>query len=721
MRTSRTAVVAAGALFLSLAWPLLTGRVFWEDDLGTFHIPLRYLYQQALAAGDSLLWTPAILSGFYVHGEGQIGLFHPFHLVLYRLLPLTLAINLELLSIHAFGFGGMYILLRRWKLDPQAALFGAMTFAFGTFLVLHDRHLNLDGVAAHLPWLLAAVDALAYAPNARRRTAAYAAAALLVASQILLGFPQGLWFNLLTAGTFTVFTAFRSRPAVLVAGAAAMLTGVIMGGIQLMPTLDAAQASIRPWLGPAFSATLSLHPANLIQLVSPYILTPRVYNPIGYPFLHEYAVYPSAALVILPFWITIRRAQLRERHSALLFWAAVGVVALALAVGKYGGLNDLVASLPGLKWLRGSTRYLFLFHVSLVVYAAIALQDLHAVATGESASPARLWPIWIPAALSVVVTALVVSGVMPVFPPALLAPLALATLGPAIFIGVTLVTAAGARGWRFAVPVLVVLTAIDLGRSGVYEVYRVPPRTIASLAADLPDSGARAEGRVFAVGESNIDVLALKGFRLSSGYVALEPATHLDPASDVALRLSGTAWRWNGGTTLAPVPAPLPRARMLTDTLFVRLHPAGDSRGAQLQMIAVDVARTAIVDRPVPELSGPNGRTHVLVDRPGHIVIDTDASGTQVLALTERFHPGWRVTIDGQPADTLRIEGDFLGCVVPAGTRRVELRFAPASFTEGAAMSGLGVVLLVIGCAVMMKMSPPARMSAATAPAAAGA
>src|SRR5215471_3086277 len=76
MRASRLIAATAAALFAPLAWPLASGRMFWFDDLANVHIPLRHLYQQALASGDSLLWTPAIFSGFYVHGEGQAGLLH---------------------------------------------------------------------------------------------------------------------------------------------------------------------------------------------------------------------------------------------------------------------------------------------------------------------------------------------------------------------------------------------------------------------------------------------------------------------------------------------------------------------------------------------------------------------------------------------------------------------------------------------------------------------
>src|SRR5580765_1699241 len=81
-------LACSAVLFVPLALPLLMGRVFIYNDLTWFHLPMRYLYRQALRNGDSILWTPAIFSGLYVMGEGQVGLLHPLHLLWYSVLPL---------------------------------------------------------------------------------------------------------------------------------------------------------------------------------------------------------------------------------------------------------------------------------------------------------------------------------------------------------------------------------------------------------------------------------------------------------------------------------------------------------------------------------------------------------------------------------------------------------------------------------------------------------
>ena len=39
----RVVAVCSAALFVPLMLPLVTGRVFTLDDLGAYHIPMRYL------------------------------------------------------------------------------------------------------------------------------------------------------------------------------------------------------------------------------------------------------------------------------------------------------------------------------------------------------------------------------------------------------------------------------------------------------------------------------------------------------------------------------------------------------------------------------------------------------------------------------------------------------------------------------------------------------
>jgi uncharacterized membrane protein YfhO len=81
-------------------------------------------------------------------------------------------------------------------------------------------------------------------------------------------------------------------------------------------------------------------------------------------------------------------------------------------------------------------------------------------------------------------------------------------------------------------------------------------------------------------------------------------------------------------------------------------------------------------------------------DRPGHLAAAVRVEAPATLAFTERFHHGWTATADGRPLETVRVNGDFLGCRIDSGVRQVELRFAPPSFRNGVLVSIAGAVLL---------------------------
>lgn len=72
----------------SLAFLLL---LHWHGQ----NMPARAFYQECLRHGDSFLWMPQLFCGFYVRGEGQGGFCHPEHWLLYRFLPVSIAITLE--------------------------------------------------------------------------------------------------------------------------------------------------------------------------------------------------------------------------------------------------------------------------------------------------------------------------------------------------------------------------------------------------------------------------------------------------------------------------------------------------------------------------------------------------------------------------------------------------------------------------------------------------
>ncbi len=94
----RLLIVAVLLLLVGKSYPLLRGRVPILGDLGGYHVPLRHFYARCLEAVDRFDWSPNLFGGFYLQGEGQLGMYHPLHWLLYGNLSLATALNLELLA-----------------------------------------------------------------------------------------------------------------------------------------------------------------------------------------------------------------------------------------------------------------------------------------------------------------------------------------------------------------------------------------------------------------------------------------------------------------------------------------------------------------------------------------------------------------------------------------------------------------------------------------------
>jgi uncharacterized membrane protein YfhO len=68
---------------------------------------------------------------------------------------------------------------------------------------------------------------------------------------------------------------------------------------------------------------------------------------------------------------------------------------------------------------------------------------------------------------------------------------------------------------------------------------------------------------------------------------------------------------------------------------------------------------------------------------PERISVVADAPAPSLLVISEHFDPGWRATVDGQPARRFEVDLSALGVALPAGRHAVELRFWPRGLTAG--------------------------------------
>jgi hypothetical protein len=403
-------------------------------------------------------------------------------------------------------------------------------------------------------------------------------------------------------------------------------------------------------------------------------------------------------------WLLFCRGRLGAYRSAVWAAGAFGLGALLLAAGQYGHVYRLQRLLPVVGGFRFPCRYIVLFSLAMAVLAAIAMAALLRHRRRGRPTPwRRLVPLWIVAGLSVAAALL---GLWHQTSPFIASPAAVLA-GPLLLGTAAVLVAFSARGRRWALVGLALLTAADLGFYGLsYAAWphaEPPGRFLARQSMPPAVPRGRVLVNLMRFDEEGLrcgNQMTLAGWHRADGYAGLEPARRLDYRDLAALRAAGVRWVRNGPRTGAveglirhrhrwlEVPDPMGRFRLVTRARPSR-DPAADLPGA-------DVAEEALVPYPLALPRSTPGLVTPLEDRPGRIRVRTSCPTAQLLVVAESYHPGWEAAVDGRPQPVWPANGDFLGCTVPPGEHDVVLRFRPASLRWGRIVSCLGLGLVVV-------------------------
>jgi hypothetical protein len=110
-----------------------------------------------------------------------------------------------------------------------------------------------------------------------------------------------------------------------------------------------------------------------------------------------------------------------------------------------------------------------------------------------------------------------------------------------------------------------------------------------------------------------------------------------------------------------------------------------------------DPAREIVLPegRPEPPGEAPAGASRVLELRHDRVRLEADLVRAGYLVLADTYDPGWKASVDGQPAPVLRANAGFRAVRLEPGRHQVEMVYRPASVVAGAALSA---ATLLLGC-----------------------
>jgi hypothetical protein len=727
---------------IALFYRLLLGEVlFWGLPSLQFY-PWREFAMSEFAQGRFPLWNPYNGAGAPLLANYQSALLYPPHVLYWLFSGPQMMGWLGMLHLISAGVG-MWLLTGRLHLPTFARGISTLAYPLSSTLVARFGTLPMMDVAAWLPWLIWAVDALIDGATVARGLALTG----VLAMQLLAGHAQWTFYSLLLASGYAVWRIVAERKPrkelvrILIGGVIAGALAIGIAGAQLLPTAELQRESQRAsGVDEDFALNFSFSPLSLITLFNPNFFG----NPGDGSYVIGGAYFETAAYIgVIPVMLalvgTIHYFRMRrrgatesipvERAYLIPFFALVTVVSLVFAFGKFTPIYVLLYRyVPTFNLFQAPARWLLLAVFSLAILAACAVPMW------------RPWPQTRRRARLLLIGAvgLIAAGIIVQMTSPGLGRIVLQMASGLTILGVLLMATAmilithplNERRWpRWAISVLL-FVAVDLWWASSMSNPTVPasfydrhtPLTTARIFipdpknAALPevafenylplsDYRAAVEKRV-AYRESllpnlnlldrqpslnNFDPLRPEGLERFTGLL------NRLPSGDARLVQLLNA----GATQIGPGnPAALPRVWLVSNAVRVRNI---DEAERTISAEGWNPHQTATIESDTDislPMANRTGTATITQETPQELTIAVNAPDGGYLIVADTYYTGWEAQIDETPTRIYRANMAFRAIIVPPGTHTVGMSYKPRSFAIGVATSGITLAICAVLCAM---------------------
>lgn len=723
-----------GILFLGPALLPDAGQVLGGHDMRGYYYPYYELVREAVRSGRLPFWEPALFSGYPFMAQPQQNVFYP-PLWPSFLLPVTTGISLYML-FHIWLAGiGMVAFVRSMGGRWLPAILAGIAFAFSGLLAgrLWAGHSTVYALDAWTPWVL-----LGLLWSVRRGTWWSAViAGVPLALSLLAGHIPSFLYLAMIWGAFALYlllVRLGQRWLVVRQSVLMLVVGLAIAAVQLAPFLQFSVGSGR--LAEAdfeFATDYSLPPAHLITLFVPEFFGEPITSGYWSVPTFEELTYYAGLLVFLGIILALRKPS-----KLSWFYLLLMIFGLALALGRYGILYPLAYEFfPPFRIVRAPGRAAFLFLFATAAMFGHSFSNWMDVPLEERVAklaPAWRWTLSLAAVLGIMALAATGAVFMVIHPSDTSGRLWHQIGGYAA--AVVIFVIGGGLIWAFlATPAdngrrrlllsiaLIVLTISDMWFFALKFV-RLEPAVPDAMWVDAREIVGDTVERVLPWGVSLFEQNGPLQVGLNSvfGYDSLEPANHVALASSVPdprstaydilgaryvispreldqysdgerpltlLEQTGSAWVYERAR-------PLPVARLVYATEVIADNSTAVARVHQSDF---DPQKTVILDAAPPCTLGPtaaDSRADILAAEPGSWRIRVQSEETVLLVLAETNYPGWEVTVDGRPAQSLRAYTTLRAVCVPPGEHEVVWHYAPTIYFFGGLVTGAALLILLV-------------------------
>jgi hypothetical protein len=739
-------LLAAGIL----CWPMLAGRFLVGDDQYVAGYSFRLFgAEMARATGSIPEWNPYLFGGLPYIAAQHGDIFYPTAWLRW-VLPVDTAMNLGF-ALHLVLAGAtMYAFLRALRLGWAGAMAGGLAYELTGIVASlakpgHDGKLFVSALAplAFLALLRAIRD---------RRPGGYALLALTVGLCMLSPHYQMTYYLLVAGGLWTLhlicFDPERPAdlrwPVALGLASGAVLLGLALAGIQVLPFLSYIPFSPRGTGGPSggweYATGFSFPPEELVTTVLPQF-NGVLENYWGRNFFKLHTEYLGAVVVVLA------SLGLRDGSRSKTI-RALGVIAILFLLIAFGGHTPFYRLwyevMPMMKKVRAPGMAFFLVALPVAAFAGMGVDRL---LRREVSPRALLVPLGIlgPLALLAASGALGEIGLGFAAPEqaARVAGNAAALQGGGlrlllvVAVGGAILWAAGRGALRGPLAVGAIAAAIVADLWSIDRLFFQFRESASVLFADdAIIQRLRSVPKPFRV----LDVGVYQGSYLMAHDVQTMLGYHGNEVRFYDELMGGkNEWRNAGSPNLhdllsvrflllpqdqevpgfhrvlgPEVTTPGTLGTLLErDTVppYVRVIP-GAARLPEEQAVATVVDPRFPVDAVVllpdtasltpaaiPSLGADSTKVRASLAEwaPGRMRISLEGEEQRPLYLliSETWYPDWHAEVDGQAVPVLRGDHALLTIELPPGSRDVQLHFASEDYTRGKIMTLLALLVIL--------------------------
>lgn len=702
-------------------------------------VPWAHQVRESWKRFEPPLWNEAAGGGYPLLANGQSGGLSAIRLLS---LPLPLAQSMAsesaLKILIALSFA--YLYMRRRGRSEAASIITAVSYAFSTFITVW-LHFGHSSVAAFLPAVFLSVDLLVERRSFRR----VVFTAFVFAMLLLHGHPETAAHIMLVAGIYTLFQILsvpipwrermRGIGGLVIAGVLSILLALPF----LLPFIEALPRSQRYQL-------LQVNPPEIVS-VSPRYLVPFI-QPSFYGHDHSRNTWgPGIAELVCGYagilgvagWLALLFQRIKERtwRDPVSFYVLATPVLVTVVMG-WAGLSQLLHSLP-LYEMAANGR----LRVAICWFLAVlAGEAVHHFLMRRDRKPLLF-------GLGTVAALLIILFAATRFPNELRLASALETTWPraAVLIAAAilifssettrrwtwglLVAAISFDLWMFAWPWYPMFPAkhlypvtpliAELQRVDQIEGAVAPQRITGTTAALFPNTPAMYGLEDIRAHDPMAFGRVLGALRVYTGYTSEKYFGFLSSIDDPFLDYLNVRY---------VVSAPPEDYR---SDRFVQIYSGADgrifrNRDALPRFYAArnvfsefdDVKRTQrilehrdwvnsvwlkrlpsrMIDQVRQDLFNPRpsgapmATVRIVSAKPTEFRLSTDAPRWTLIISSQPNWPGWKIYSGSERLKQIEVNETFMGFLVPPGHSDIRVVYAPRSFSGGAAVSLLTIVLL---------------------------